>query len=291
MQPTTHDLATFREFVATADWVTARSERYPHRYVVRGKQVDDPLFTDMVRLIRQYGTPGNFHTSYVLIYWIVDGERFWTMGGTLDETIIINRAASDQVYGRQTAPTTVSPHVSVYDRIAPDYDARYRDRASRLDDLEVARRLLTIAPDWPRVLDVGAGTGLFLDLLGPDLAVDAESYVAVDPSQAMLNELVRKHPWVRHVHPTPFEDTGVDGKTDLVVALYGAASYLPPDAVERIPSLLSPDGRALLMFYAPGYLPDIHTETPPTAEPARKAAEALPGAQVDTLGSFTVVTL
>ena len=49
----------------------------------------------------------------------------------------------------------------------------------------------------PSVLDVGCGTGRVLDL---GLA-RPERYAGVDPSGAMLNHLVRKHPSVGAVYP------------------------------------------------------------------------------------------
>jgi hypothetical protein len=49
----------------------------------------------------------------------------------------------------------------------------------------------------PRTLDVGCGTGALLDMkiTTPDL------YTGIDPSQGMLNELVRKHSEVKDLHP------------------------------------------------------------------------------------------
>lgn len=77
-----------------------------------------------------------------------------------------------------------------------------------------------------RTLDIGCGTGPALDLG----ITDSVRYVGIDPSQAMLNELVRKYPLLAGVHPMTFgqalERRVLCGtRFDLVLALGGSASH------------------------------------------------------------------
>lgn len=295
MQATERDLAAFREWVDRAAWVTAKRGA-PHQYVVRGKQVtDDELWLRLAKMIRRYGEPGKFHRN-VLIYWIVDDHRYWTMGpawgaDAVTQAIVINRAHKDDVYGIQDAPHTASELVSVYDWLAPDYDARYATPECQAENEQVADLLRDLAPDPVWVLDIGAGTGLLLDLN----CLKLDSYTAVDPCQAMLNELIRKHPKVFDIIPSRLEDADLSGRTfDLIVGLFGSPSYVAPEAIHNLPSMLASGGRMLLMFYRPGYLPDYHQTIPPYLDSSREAAINLiygrTGAGMSRLGEFMVVT-
>lgn len=184
-------------------------------------------------------------------------------------------------------PTEQILATPVYDELAAVYDARYDRPECHAENTAVARHITALRPQPGRVLDVGAGTGLTLDL---GLA-HPDRYTAVDPSPAMLDELLRKHPTVRDVHREPFTAGSPFTGYDLIVALFGAASYLDPAALQSIPGRLNPGGRAVLMLYAPGYWPDYYTHAPATATPARDTALALPGAAVIPLTNYTVVTL
>jgi len=134
------------------------------------------------------------------------------------------------------------------------------------------------------VLDIGCGTGLFLDH-----HPETDRYLGVDPSQAMLNELLAKHPG-KQVIPTTLEEallTIGDTKYDCVIALFGAASYIPPRKLAKATSLVKADGKMLLMFYSPGYTPITHQyiENPPTLHKHKFASYG----EVSILGNYTIV--
>ncbi len=90
------------------------------------------------------------------------------MGDTLDGTIIINQANTDQVYGTQDAPSTRSGLHNEHDVIACDYDNRYQSAGGAGGELAdgAGARLQVLLPlrTAPYTLDIGCGTGLLLDL-------------------------------------------------------------------------------------------------------------------------------
>jgi SAM-dependent methyltransferase len=269
----------------------------PHSYVVKGRTLGDDDFEHAVRVINTFGQPGKFHSS-TRIYLTVGTTKWWTMGWGLGSTII-NQATTEKVYGRQDAPSTRSGIPSIYDEVAVDYDARYDNPAAQAENDQIVKLIrLHFGPYAPTTLDVGAGTGLLLDLgvTAPGL------YTGIDPSQGMLNELIRKHPKIRDIYPARLEDV-IDTsdfshrKFELVVSLFGAASYLPPDTIPRLASMTT--GLLVLMNYREGYLPDFYgTEDDPdrhvpehlhtSLAACRSLVRDLPGTTTHFLNSFEV---
>lgn len=289
---TQQDLDWWLELAPTLKWTFARSmPDSPHSYVVRAKTLNERDFMRAVRVIRTFGEPGKFY-SMTNIYLTHEGMKWWTMGDTLDGTVIINQATTEQTYGRQDAPRTHSKVKSVYDTLATDYDERYDpEHCAECEDenAEVWKLITGYFPgSLPTTLDVGGGTGLFLDLglTSPD------KYSVVDPSQAMLNELIRKHPKVKHVYPMTFEDyVDTSGEPrldsfDLVVSLFGSPSYVAPGYIPVMVELAKQ--MVVLMHYIPGYLPDYHITKPRFVDASRDAALKLPADKGETKDHFVL---
>jgi hypothetical protein len=59
----------------------------------------------------------------------------------------------------------------------------------------------------------------------------------------------------------PLTPSGEIGRYDTLLALFGTGSYLSDEELERIPLLLRPGGRAVVMFYAAGCVPHTTVET------------------------------
>jgi len=262
----------------------------PHSYVVRDKTLHDPEFTRAVRVIRTFGEPGKFY-SMTNVYLTVDQTKWWTMGEPIQECQIINTASTERIYGLQNAPRTATNAFTIYDSLATAYDDRYRSPQD-LAENDTMRKLFAryFGAYAPKTLDVGCGTGLLLDLG----VTAAGVYTGVDPSQGMLNELVRKHPRATALLPQPMEQAvdGFDtGEFELVVSLFGSPSYIDPYVIEALPALAS--RLVVLMHYEEGYLPDYWEGRPPpaTVDVSREAAIGLPGAQHFKLNHFVVTVL
>jgi hypothetical protein len=84
--------------VTEQKWTFAKTyaPTWPHEYIVRDR-VDKDLFIQLVRHIRTYGYEGNFYQKRIT-YFEEDGMVYWTMGASIDETIIVNRCKKEQTY-------------------------------------------------------------------------------------------------------------------------------------------------------------------------------------------------
>lgn len=294
------DLDWWAELAPTLSWQFASTmPDAPHSYVVRGKTLHDPDFLRAVRVIRTFGEPGKFYKR-VNVYLTIGDKKWWTMGDTLEGTIIINQATTDVVYGTQDAVSTRSGQFTVYDQLATAYDHRYVTEEDLRENETVRKLLVSLFGAYaPTVLDVGCGTGLLLDLKITPPAL----FTGLDPSQGMLNELVRKHPRATHLVPATFED-GFEQlrgqRWDLVASTFGSPSYIAPEYIERMPQLVKPGGSIVLMHYREGYLPNYEEGDEALMErsaQSRSAALALAarheGSRTYRLNNFvvTVVTL
>lgn len=267
------DLDWWLETAPSLNWRYARTmPQYPHSYVVRDKTFDDPDFLRAVKVIRTFGKPEKFNKCTRIYLTAPDGSaKWWTMGDTLEGTTIINQDTTGNVYGVQDAPTTESDTFVIYDSLSTEYDDRYKHYEDLLENKQVQRLIRKQAgTPTPSILDIGAGTGLAMDLK----LTTPKKYRAVDPSQGMLNELVRKHPQVTDIWPMTaesyLEEESSGKRYDMVLALFGVASYLTPDSVRR---LLGRASKGLVfMSYEDGYLPDYyHGVKPDTYDASREA--------------------
>ena len=92
----------------------------------------------------------------------------------------------------------------------------------------------------PAVLDVGCGTGRVLDLG----VTTPDRYAGVDPSQPMLNQLVRKHPNVGALYPMRIEQAlaawlFTPGQFEIVTALLSDVEQLDDDTIAGLAEIAS----------------------------------------------------
>lgn len=244
MPMTNHDdLAWWLTLAASVNWTFASTyaATAPHSYVVLnrtpGMGRDD--YVRAAHVIHTFGQPAKFYGMTSIYLTSPDGGlKWWTMDRHLSDTTLINQATTDRLYGVQNAPSTVSGIRTPYDEIATRYDERHP-----IEDAEARALSELVAPfkSWypTSVLDVGCGTGRVLDLglTTPD------RYAGVDPSQPMLNMLVRKYPSVARIYPTTIEQALVDGTFTPgqfeIVTAYDSANELGSATVAALAELAS----------------------------------------------------
>ncbi len=130
-------------------------------------------------------------------------------------------------------------------------------------DVEATIREAAGPGPFKRLIDLGAGTGRMLKLLGPD----AECAIGLDLSQQMLNiaRLETAEAGLTHVelrHGDIFDTRPPDGGADLVV-VHQVLHYLsdPAAAVAEAARLVAPGGRLLIADFAPHrleFLRELH---------------------------------
>lgn len=81
----------------------------------------------------------------------------------------------------------------------------------------------------------------------------------------MLDRLLARHPNAHTICTAlrsfvPLAPNGEIGRYDTVLALFGTGSYLTDQELERIPMLLRPGGRAVVMFYDVDDVPRAYVE-------------------------------
>ncbi|WP_062312148.1 class I SAM-dependent methyltransferase [Demequina rhizosphaerae] len=251
------DLDWWRNLVPELDWVfaTTYAQGAPHEYVIPDKTTgftkDDCIRA--ARVIRTFGEPMKFYKATNLYLTLDDGWKYFPLDKDVQNTGIINRGRADHVYGVQNHPCTASGIASPYDAYASHWDSDHGLRgAEKIATVSLIREVF--GPKLRRTLDVGCGTGLPLDLG----LVESVRYVGIDPSSAMLNELVWKHPHLAGVYPMTYavaehQRVLCGTQFDTVLALGGSASYLTPDELERLRRRAK--RAVLLMHYAPGEVP------------------------------------
>lgn len=277
------DLNWWLDLETELDWqfATTYAEGAPHEYVLADKT---PGITaaDTARaahVIRTFGEPMKFYNSTRIYLTTPQGWKHWDMqGGRISDADVslINRGRIEHVYGVQNAPRTASGAPTPYDAMATRWDTQY---PLSLDEQAETVALIrgTFGEKLWRTLDVGCGTGWPLDL---GLA-DPVRYVGVDPSTAMLNALVMKHPHLASLHPMTFETAEkrrVLGGTrfDTVLALGGAASYLSADDLR---ALVTRAKRAsVFAVYADGERPPTGDLSDEELDAARRRVQEVAGA-------------
>lgn len=149
--------------------------------------------------------------------------------------------------------------ILIYDRIAPDYNDAYNSDYCDAENWAAAAILRRHIREYrlrnPRVIDIGCGTGLGLDLL--PAGVD---YVGVDPSSGMLKVARRRFPEHRFICQ-PIEAPGLLFETgqgyDLVMSIFGSFSHFmdPVRAIGAMARLLHPSGTVFVLTYGLSWSP------------------------------------
>ena len=86
------------QFIDSANWIFAKTyaKTWPHEYIVR-EQTDEMLFLELANYTRTNGYKGKFYSKDIP-YCDIGEMVYWTMGDTIENTIIINRCTKEQSY-------------------------------------------------------------------------------------------------------------------------------------------------------------------------------------------------
>lgn len=136
-----------------------------------------------------------------------------------------------------------------YSEAAKVYDDLFVDRRARAENAYVTRLLQVNGYLDGRVLDVGSGTGLLLELAGAHIKTN--DYLGVDLAPGMVEVARKKFPH-RAFMVGDMADLGVAGRFfSSVVSLFCCFSYCtkPEAAVGEFHRALLPGGRVMVMVY------------------------------------------
>ena len=253
-------------------WIFAKTmPKNPHYYTLRRTWKDED-FVDTVFLIREIGIKQVFRGKEYII-WNSNGYFYWTMGAPVNlngkpHTILINRKKAEYKSG--------------YDIIAKTYESLFHNLLYEAESVDAVR----LTEYSGRVLDVGCGTGLFLEHAIP------EDYVGIDISSGMLKKLKDLHPAyaedVINVSMADYYGCGFD----TVIALFGSASYLSPDDIKKAISSLNDGGRYFFMFYKDDYHPITYEKTGVSVGNCHSMFAEIPNDKsvIDGFGNYTIVS-
>ena len=140
---------------------------------------------------------------------------------------------------------------SFYTLIADKYDSMYADEKFKKED-ESLKLILRRFIYNGTVLDIGCGTGHLLEIVN----IDSKKYLGIDPCCKMILLAKRKFPAYNFKCGSVLDLNQV---YDNIIALYGVASYLNLEEIDKIKSLLNVN--YFLMFYRLGYIPYCYKVT------------------------------
>ena len=286
------DLSWWLDLEQELDWqfATTYADGAPHEYVAspRTEGLDVADYARAAHVIQTFGEPMKFYKSTRIYLRTPMGWKHWTMDADLDETKLVNRGRVEHVYGIQNMPVTRSDAESSYDAFASIWDKKFAlTEAERSQAIQFIRDVF--GDKLWRTLDVGCGTGWPVTVG----LVDPVRYVGIDPSTAMLNALVAKHPILACVHPmswaTATRQRVLCGtRFDTVLSLGGSASYLTPEEVIE----LAARGKrgAIVMHYTEDEMPITDDLDPVSAAASLAAATEIAEKQL-RVGRFMTTHL
>lgn len=302
--PTLHEeeLAWFKQAAPTWGWHWAKTfaDGAHHMYVMKGRHLDAKTYERAVRVVMALGEPANFYrrvnlelhlTGVEIAYGapgreeVLKGFKFWPMTNEMSISQAFNMAPMHLSYGEQTAVRSRDEHTlpSQFDFMAAEQDW-YLERAGVQDAWR--------GPLWrwavgnsdhfvDSVIELGPTTGYARDL---GLVHAKSAYRVVQGSQGLMNQAIFKHD-VRDVvceDPNDYLDprhhrAGESSHT--VLALFGAASYLSPGAVQE--AYARARSQLVFMHYGQdtGAARDFGLQLHPQHRESLGAARALPGAR------------
>lgn len=218
-------------------WTWAKTYvNVPHEYIVRGKcALSDEEFISFVEVQRKYGTPEQWH-KYNHPYLYVDGYKYWTMDGPLEDCKALNR---QKVF-------------SEFDNLnLPDEDVVPFGCVSTL------RFQFGLLWTGNYIYEFGCGAGDSVR----GLLLRSNTYIGIDPSRKAIDRFKAKYPdFANRLYVSSFEESVRywSQGNPFILATFGTASYIMRPYLE----LLDKSGKGyFIMFYKEGYCPKEYEGT------------------------------
>jgi len=155
--------------------------------------------------------------------------------------------------GKCPPPGAAIPAGWAYDILGEHYDQSFQREIDLAENEAVFDlfRQKTGSLTGRDILDLGCGTGLFLE----HVKVSPRHYTGVDISKTMLRQAKMKFPRFRFLQADMKRLRFQPESFDIAVSFFGSFSYCrrPYRAVSEIRRVLRPGGKVFLMAFGPGY--------------------------------------
>jgi len=261
-----YDIEHIKSLLNSEKWMWAKTmPGIPHEYIVRGKtKMSEDDFLMIVHAQRDLGKV-EIWGNYSFPYLYVDGYKYWTMGDTFENTIILNR---QKVFSEFN------------DIEATEYDVIPFGVVSNLGFH--IRELI----EGRFIYEVACGAGGSVE----PLFMKPEKYIGIDPCSNAIDEFKKRYPnFADRLYVSSFEESvNYWSKGDaLILATFGAASYL----MEPYLKILEGTGKDyILMFYKEGYCPEEYKDTHYFKYTLDDIHSILPSCEVLPFGDYYLVS-
>lgn len=230
-----YDYDKLREFIKRCKWGWATTMiDVPHEYIVRNRcALSDDEFLYFVHAQREYGNHERWGT-YNLQYLYIDGYKYWTMGDTFENTIIMNRQKVFNEFDFMEWPIP---------------------RIFSNQEMDVMAKSIMKAFAGKKIFEAGIGNADFIRYS----QIKPEDYYAVDPSKNAIAGLRKQSGFYRRCSTKSFEEAINKwlAADSVVIALFGTASYFMSQYLKK----LNESGLDYcLMFYREDYSPEEYSE-------------------------------
>lgn len=224
-----YDLEKISKLLRNESWNWARTYlTVPHEYIVRDKcNMSDNNFLYIVHAQRDLGIEERWG-KYNHPYLYIDGYKYWTMGDTFENTVILNRQ-----------------------KVFKEFDCLQKNEPyyTKEQSLKISQFIST-AFSKP-IFEIGFGYGNFVS----ESKITPEMYYGVEPSKKAVDYFrVMNVGYYKRVSNKSFEESTDKwkGASVAVIGLFGSPSYI---MWQYLKILADNNHDYFLMFYKPEYVP------------------------------------
>ncbi len=171
-----------------------------------------------------------------------------------------------------------------YNEAAEWYDNYYSDPVSLFENKALQEILGQFLDNDPCVIDIGCGTGLFLELFGHIPMDYPMGYVGIDPSIGMLKRHREKFP-TKLTYELRYEDFKHFKPSRVAIGLFASPGYVSPRYLD--PTEYKDH---FLMFYREGFRPGYYDQNRPETKAYKMADYNLSKSNLYWFSNFDIAT-